>query len=671
MSKTSNTLKPPGITEANADGSGQLALTPDIFSLIASPINRIIDPISRYLSYTGAYITFLMALGMVVDLVSRFLFRHPLSAMIEYQTFMLVIMGFLSMAYTMLQDEHVSVDIISSKLPEHVNSFLHSIFSIWGMYTFLIISWQSFIRAGEAFGRGEVADISGIPYTLMHGVVAVGTLLLALVLFTNIFKNLSILYQHHRKYTTLLGLLFIIVLVSLAGLGSAPILKLIFGELGRTAVGILYISFMMIMLMLGFPVAFSMAFTGLSGLIYLTGGNVAVSIAKMNTYDAVANYFYCVIPFFLLMGFLVLQAGIGTKLYSTGSKLFGRLPGGLAIGTVFGCAGFAAICGESVASAATMGSVSIPEMKRFNYDDSLATGSVAAGGTLGILIPPSIGFIVYGIITEESIGKLFMAGIIPGIILTLGFALAIYIQCRINPALGPKAPKASVAEMVLSMKDVWHVGVLFLVVIGGIYSGIITPTEAGGVGAIGALIIAVFAREFTWNKFFAALRQATQMSAMIFTILIGVSLLGYFIALTDIPLNFANYLKSLDVSRYVIFVMILGLYLVLGMLMNIIPMMMLTLPILYPTVIALGFHPIWFGVIMVIMMEMGQISPPIGLNVFVIHGVAKKFDIPMATIFRGIIPFVIVEVLVIILLTIFPEIVLLLPEGMDVLAPIG
>ncbi|MCG8336230.1 MAG: TRAP transporter large permease subunit, partial [Proteobacteria bacterium] len=252
----------------------------------------------------------------------------------------------------------------------------------------------------------------------------------------------------------------------------------------------------------------------------------------------------------------------------------------------------------------------------------------------------------------------------------LGFAVAIYIQCKLNPALAPKAPKTTVSETLLSIKDVWHVALLFLVVIGGIYSGVITPTEAGGIGAIGALIISIFSPGFTRHKFFESLRQATQMSAMVFTILIGVSLLGYFIALTDIPLNFANYLKSIDVSRYVIFVLILALYLVLGMLMNIIPMMMLTLPILFPTVIALGFDPIWFGVIMVIMMEMGQITPPIGLNVFVIHGVAKKYEIPMATIFRGIIPFIIVEVIVIFVLTLFPEIVLFLPEGMDVLAPI-
>ena len=263
-----------------------------------------------------------------------------------------------------------------------------------------------------------------------------------------------------------------------------------------------------------------------------------------------------------------------------------------------------------------------------------------------------------------------MAGIVPGIILTLGFAFAAYLQCVINPKLGPKSEKFTAREVAESIFNIWPVGALFAAVIGGIYSGILTPTEAGGVGASGALLIAMFSKGFTRKKLFAALLEATTTSAMIFTILIGVGLLGYFITLTDLPLSFANFLNTLDVSRYVIFVLILLLYLVLGMVMNIIPMMMLTLPILFPTVVSLGFDPIWFGVIMVIMMEMGQITPPVGINVFVIHGVAKKYNVSMATIYRGIIPFVIVEVVVIFFLTLFPDIVLWLPNSMDTLAPL-
>ena len=651
-------------------GAGEPEPGQDIFGKIARATHGMLDPICRYLCYFAAIVTLLMAIGMVVDLVSRMVFQKPLSGMIELQTFMLVIMAFFSIAYTLLKNQHVSVDLITSVLSDHVNSFLQSVFSIWGAFIFAAMSWLTASRAIEAFEREEIADITRMPFWVLYAVTSLGTLLLALALLAALFTHLSGLYQHHKgrlKFWIVFGA---ILLISIVGIYSADILKAAFGEFSSATVGIIYTLFLMAILLLGFPVGFSMAFAGLTGLMYLIGHEVAFNVAKINTYDAVANYFFVVIPFFLLMGFLILHAGIGAKLYNAGIKVFGRLPGGLAIGTVAGCGGFAAICGESVAAAATMGSISVPEMKKYDYDDSLATGAVAAGGTLGILIPPSIGFVVYGIITEQSIGKMFMAGIIPGIILTLGFALAVYVQCVINPKLGPKSEKFTAKEIAWSIFNVWPVAALFAAVIGGIYSGILTPTEAGGIGASGALLIALFAPGFNRHKLFNALLEATTTSAMIFTILIGVGLLGYFVTLTDLPLSFANFLKGLDVSRYVIYVLILVLYLILGMVMNIIPMMMLTLPILFPTVIGLGFDPIWFGVIMVIMMEMGQITPPIGINVFVIHGVAKKYNVSMATIYRGIIPFVIVELLVILLLTIFPGITLWLPNSMDVLAPL-
>ncbi|MDE0522350.1 MAG: TRAP transporter large permease subunit [Boseongicola sp.] len=642
----------------------------DAFAVIARSMHGLLDPVCRYLCYAAAIVTLLMAVGMVVDLVSRLVFRNPLNGMIEMQTFMLVIMAFFSVAYTMLKNQHVAVDLITSALPDHVNSFLQGVFCIWGAFIFGAMGWLSTSRAIEAFEREEIADITQLPFWVLYAAVALGTFLLALVLFAALFSHLSGLYRHHEGGASFWITCIAVAAIAVVGMFSAVLLKAMFGELGSAAVGGVYTALMLIILLLGFPVGFSMAFVGLTGLMYLIGSDVAFNVTKTNTYDAVANYFFVVIPFFLLMGFLVLHAGIGAKLFNAGIKVFGRLPGGLAVGTVAGCGGFAAICGESVASAATMGAVSIPEMKKYDYDDSLATGSVAAGGTLGILIPPSIGFVVYGIITEQSIGKMFMAGIIPGLILVTGFALAVYVQCLANPKLGPKSERFTLREIIWSIVQIWPVMLLFAAVIGGIYSGILTPSEAGGIGASGALLIALFAPGFNRHKLFDALLEATTTSAMIFTILIGVGLLGYFVTLTDIPVSFANFLKGLDVSRYVIYVLILLLYLVLGMVMNIIPMMMLTLPVLFPTVVGLGFDPIWFGVIMVIMMEMGQITPPIGINVFVIHGVAKKYDVSMATIYRGIIPFVIVEILVIILLTIFPEIALWLPNSMDVLAPL-
>ena len=654
----------------SGDKLNQDDLPQDIFAKSGRAIHLVLNPIAKYLCYSAAIITLLMSLFMVVDIGSRLVFNNPLAGMIELQTYMLIFMVFFSIAYTMLKNQHVAVDLITSKLSDQVNSFLQSVFGIWGIFLFGSMSLLSTSRSLEAFENGEFSDLLHFPFWLLYGVSAVGTLLLTVAILSLLFAHLSGLFQFYQNRKKFTSVVLAIIVTGVIGIYSAEILRVIFGDLSSTTIGIFYTLFLMVILLLGFPVGFSMAFTGLTGLFFLIGQDVAFNVSKINTYDSVAHYFYVVIPFFLLMGFFILHAGIGSKLYNAGIKVFGRLPGGLAIGTVAGCGGFAAICGESVAAAATMGSVSIPEMKKYDYDDSLATGSVAAGGTLGILIPPSIGFVLYGIITEQSIGKMFMAGIIPGIILTIGFALAVFIQCLLNPKLGPKSEKFTISQIIFSIIDIWPVGVLFVVVIGGIYSGILTPTEAGGIGASGALLIALFAPGFNRNKLFSALLDATTTSAMIFTILIGVGLLGYFVTLSEIPREFVKFLGVLDVSRYVIFFLILMLYLVLGMVMNIIPMMLLTLPILFPTVVGLNFDPIWFGVIMVIMMEMGQITPPIGINVFVIHGVAKKYDVKMATIYRGIIPFVIVEFLVIILLTIFPEITLWLPNSMDVLAPL-
>ncbi len=615
--------------------------------------------------YIGAALSIIMSLAIIIDVVANLVAKRPLVGMIEYQTFMLVIMGFLSLAHTMVQKGHVSVDILSGKLAPPYRRFLDLVFSIWGIAIFSMITWQLTTRTIEYYQSKMSSIVTMFPLWPVMGAAALGCALLTLVMVSNFIMRLFEVMNSSTKPLIRIGLA---VVISLSIFVMTPVLRYSGVEMGSITVSVLFIGLLLILLFIGFPVAFSMSLIGLIGVWYLTDLDLALEILKMNAYDSVAHYYLCVVPFFILMGFLLLESGIGTKLYNVGSKLFGRLPGGLAIGTIFGCGGFSAVCGDSMATAATMGSVSLPEMKKYNYSSSLASGSVAAGGTLGILIPPSIGFIAYAIVTEQSIGKLFMAGMIPGILLTSGFIMMIWLRCFLNPNLGPKGPKTSLGEKIKSIRDMWQIILLFAVVIGGIYSGVITPVEAGGVGVVGALLIGVFSKKLTWYKFLRAILTSTQMTGMIFAILIGVSMLGYFVTLTDFPLQLAGLLNSLAVSRYVLFVLILCLYLLLGMLMNIIPMIMLTLPILFPTILTLGFDPIWFGVIMVIMMEVGQISPPIGMNVFVIRGIAG--DVPMMEIYKGIIPFLIVQILLIILLTLFPGIVMFLPDSMDVLASI-
>jgi tripartite ATP-independent transporter DctM subunit len=330
--------------------------------------------------------------------------------------------------------------------------------------------------------------------------------------------------------------------------------------------------------------------------------------------------------------------------------------------TVGACAGFAAISGSSVATAATMGTVALPEMKKYGYGSSLATGTVAAGGTLGILIPPSATFVFYAILTEQSVGKLFIAGILPGILLALLFMLAINIQVRLDPKIAPRSEAAALKERISALKGVWGMLALFVVVMGGIYIGVFTPTEAAGIGAFGAFVFSIYKRNMTWKRFVDSLRMTGQNTGMIFIIVIGAYVFGYFLAVTRIPFELAEYMSGLKLSPYIILAGVVLIYAILGMFLDGWAIMVLTIPIIHPMMVDLGFDPIWFGVMVVIMLEMALITPPVGVNVFVIKGVSK--DVPMYTIFRGIWPFWIAMLACLIILSIFPEIALFLPNTM-------
>ena len=340
-------------------------------------------------------------------------------------------------------------------------------------------------------------------------------------------------------------------------------------------------------------------------------------------------------------------------------KWLRRLPGGLAIATIGACSGFAAICGSSVATAATLGRVALPEMDRYGYDKHLATGSVAAGGTLGFLIPPSIGFVVYGILTEQSIGKLLISGFLPGFLLAIAYIAIIVIWVKAKPMAAPSSPETvSFMEKVVSLKSVWELIVGFLLVMGGLYLGFFTPTEAGGMGAFFLFVVTLFKRKLNWAKLKIALQETAKISIMIFIILAGAYVFTYFMALSMIPMKLAGWLTSLEMSRYFILAIILIGYLVLGCFLDATSMMVMTLPVIFPTILKLGFDPIWFGVISVLMMEAGLITPPLGLNIFVISGVA---DVPIEVVFRGAIYFLLAIFVVVFLITSFPQIALFLP----------
>ncbi len=426
--------------------------------------------------------------------------------------------------------------------------------------------------------------------------------------------------------------------------------------------GILGIALLFFLFATGMPIAFVMTLVGWLGYTYLSSIDGGMHILGITFYAGGTTYTLSVIPLFVLMGQFATHAGLSSQIYWAVERWLGHRRGGLAMATVGACAGFAAISGSSVATAATMGTVALPEMKKYRYGMSLATGTVAAGGTLGILIPPSATFVFYAILTEQSVGKLFIAGVLPGIMLALLFMLAINIRVRINPQVAPKSEGATFKERIDALKGVWGMLALFVLVMGGIYTGVFTPTEAAGIGAFGAFVFALYRRTMTWGHFMASLRLTGQNTGMIFIIVIGAYVFGYFLAVTRIPFELAQYMSGLELSPYIILAGVVLIYTILGMFLDGWAIMVLTIPIIHPMMVDLGFDPIWFGVMVVIMLEMALITPPVGVNVFIIKGVAQ--DVPMYTIFRGIWPFWIAMLVSLVILSIFPQIALFLPNTM-------
>ena len=627
----------------------------DFLTSWADSIDNRIRPVARGFNFIGVFMLVLMVLLLVIHVVGRKFFLSPLSGLPEIEEMLLVILAFFALPYTGLIKGHVRVDIIVNKFPLWLQHVIDTCTGLTSLTLWIFIALQSLkwgiMNIGELRTQYLLVPIS--PFVF---VIVFFSIFFWFVLTTEILRSLhGAITVGGRKALWILAGIGLIVGISLVALYvDLPWSKL--------TVGLVGILILMILLFMRMPIGFTMAFIGLIGVWYFRGWEASYMIMGAKPYYTTAWYLLVVVPLFILMGEFCYHARISKDLYDTAYTWLGRLPGGVASATIGGCAAFAAICGDSLATAATMGTVALPELKRYKYDDSLATGALAAGGTLGILIPPSMGFIFYSLITEESTGKLFIAGIIPGIILASLFILSITIRTKLNPKLGPSGPSTTWKEKIFSLKGTWAMLVLFFLVIGGIYMGWFTVIEAGGIGAFGALIMMIIKKRFTWQRFVSALLETGRTTCMLIMIMIGVFILGFFMTTSEVPLITAQMINALEVNRYIILTLILLIYLVLGMLMNIIPMIILTLPIFYPTIVFLDFDLIWFGVVMVVMMEMGQITPPIGMNVFIIAGVAKT--VPLGTIFRGIMPFWGVQVVFLIVLTIFPQIATWLPDLM-------
>ena len=421
---------------------------------------------------------------------------------------------------------------------------------------------------------------------------------------------------------------------------------------------------LLLLVFLRMPIAFAMGVVGFVGFAALVDWNwlVAMSMASRRVMDTTMDYGLSVVPLFILMGNLVTRAGLSSELYAASNAFLGHRRGGLAMATIVACGGFSAICGSSLATAATMAKVAMPSMRRYGYSDELATASIASGGTLGILIPPSVILVIYGLLTETSIRELFAAGFIPGLLLTALFMVAIAIQTRFRPALGPPGPVLPLADRFRATGRATAMIGIVVITIGGIYSGFFTAGEAAGVGAFLAFLLALARRSVTPSSLNFTLLETVRTSAFAFLILIGAHIFNPFLALTQIPSDLAELLIGTELPRLGILAILLAVFILLGTFLEGFAILVLTLPIVHPLIVELGYDPIWFGVLMVIVLEMGLISPPVGVNVFVVKGIAE--DVPMRDIFIGILPFWGAMLVCMIVLVIFPEIALFLPNRM-------
>ncbi len=613
--------------------------------------------VTRFVNALGVFFLAMTMVLITVDVFSRFFFNRPIEGSLEIVEFMLVLTILFGIPYTTFRKQHVCIDIVTSRLSGSTRFVLESGMMYVALILSVLVVWRTIEYAMLKARTNEISPIFHLPIHPFVLVVAFGFALTAWVLCIQLLRNME------RSVKSSKGIVMWIIVGAAIAVGfylMAAELRQLPWKVGLVTAGIIGMAFLFAAFLAGLPVFLSLMLVGFLGMAYLRGMPSGLSLVGAIPFNTASRYEFSVIPLFVLMGEFCYFSGLGRDLYDMCYKWVGHLPGGLSMGTVGACGGFAAVCGDSLATSLTMGTVAVPEMRRYKYDMRLATGCVAAGGTLGVLIPPSLAFIFYAIITDQSISALFIAGILPGILLVGLFMVTIYLRALRNPTLGPPGPVVKWKEKVHSLKGVWATLVLFVGVMGGMYVGVFTPTEGGGIGAFGALLIGVARRRLNWKSFLSSLLEAGKITGTCLGILIGANIFGYFTAASKLPMVLAGFVSNLPVPHLVILIAILIIYLFLGCIMPAIPMLLLTVPIFYPVILTMGYDPIWFGVIMVLMFEMAVITPPMGINVLALQTVVD--DVSLADMFKGIMPFLIAMIVCVIILIAVPAIPLLLPN---------
>lgn len=626
-------------------------------------VGAVVRRASQVANGVGAAAMMVMMLLICVDVLLRSVFHMPVlgSYTFELIVFLLAVVVFGGMAYAAATNSHIAVDVLARRLSEKGQAAVGVIIYFVSLCIVFLITWHTAVYAWSLRLVGRESEMLKIPVWPFVIAAAVAMGLFFLVLVVHWLNSLASLRERSRRQS----LLVLLIGITLAFVLFAVVPWLhphSLSAISPVIVGIVGISALFLLLLSGMYIGLVMALVGFVGTAYLQGMHTALGLVGQVPFATAAYYSLCVIPLFVLLGEASSIGGLISDFYSASRKWFAAWPGGLAITSIVACAAFAACSGTSAGTAAAIGKMAIPEMKKYKYDNRLASGSVAAGGTLGILIPPSGAFIVYAILTETSVGSLFLAGIFPGLLLAGLFALVIYILCRRNAQLGPPGPRTIFREKVFALKDVWAVLILFLLVIGGIYGGIFTPIEAAAVGSLAAFILALSKKRFAREGLINALLEAGRITAFIFLLMMGAYILNHFLSISRLPTALAELVSGFSITPIYVLLSILLIYLLLGCVGDIFSMMILTLPIFLPILESLGVDLIWFGVLMVLMMEMGFITPPVGINVFILKGIAE--DVPLGDIFRGILPFFIMMWVAVGLVIVFPQIALFLPNIM-------
>lgn len=614
----------------------------------------------RWTNSIGIVILAMMVCLTFIDVFLRYVFRRPLTGSTDITALMLAAIVLLGIAYTELHKGHVNIDLVLTRLSQSHQIVIKIITCFMSICLFALLTWRGLIHFLWILKMDEKSYTLHIPYAPVALLVPIGCGLVILVLARDL---LNLVAQGIRANFRRRLWIFIFGITALVMASLIFWMQPFLWHPSLATVGLIGIVVVFVFFAAGMPIGFALAMVALVFLGHIRGLDAALALIGSIIFRTTNNYWWSVLTFFFLMGYLVFFSGLGEDMFYAAYKWFGHLSGGLGVATIVACTGLAAIVGDTLSGCVIMGTVALPEMKKYRYDPNLTAGCIAAGGTLGALIPPSITLMIYGLLTLESIGDLLLAGFIPGFILSFGFISLIYSRCRLNPRLGPGGERSNWRLRLVSLKAAGPILALFLLVIGGLYIGLFTPTEAGGIGAFGTLAIGMLMRRYTWQKFSNALIETSKITAFVFVILSGSMLFGYFLAASRLSIALGDYVGKTGVPPITVVIGILVFYLICGCFLPSIPTVLITVPIFYPVVVKqLGLDPIWFGVLVAMMTNWAEITPPFGMNLFTLKAVAP--EIPISTIYRGCIPFCYVTAVVVALIVAFPSLATWLPNAL-------